>query len=104
MHAIAQPPGTRLVPQAFRVSYRLGQAPDDDVRFMARCAAVMPSDASVYGRYSGEVAQLLGARLFHRNLSLENPRPVSAKRMGNHTDCAIREVGDPPKVRRTAES
>ena len=96
-HGGAQPPGTRLVPQAFRVSYRLGQAPDDDVRFMARCAAVVPSDASVYGRYSGEVAQLQQRRDAARQAGGEAERPSLATaadgRLSRWAACSLRGQG-----------
>lgn len=47
----------------FSVSYRLGEPPDEDLRFVARCAAVVPTGASGFGMLMSKVAEFNGATL-----------------------------------------
>ncbi|KAL1499378.1 hypothetical protein AB1Y20_011584 [Prymnesium parvum] len=45
--------------QGLAVSFRLGHAPDDDLRFFTRAAAFFPAGGA-YSRYAGEVAAAFG--------------------------------------------
>lgn len=58
--AYTQRVGAHFARHGFAVDYRLGRAPDDDLRFMARCKAVVPTGTSGFAQLVAAVAQELG--------------------------------------------
>ena len=53
--------GSYFRDHGFEVRYRLGQSPDDDLRFIARCFAVVPTGASGFGQLAAKIAEIRGA-------------------------------------------
>ena len=52
--------GAHFLSQGFRVQYRIGKSPDDDLRFMARCSAVVPTGSSGFAQLAAAVSEQMG--------------------------------------------
>ena len=77
----------------FRVAIRMGRAPDDDVRYVARVGVFVPSGGA-YSRYAAAVAEALGVRVLRPNRTLYASVPSSVAAMRHlersRTQCATR--------------
>ena len=49
--------------RGFRVTLRLGQPPDEDLRFMVRCGAFVPSGASGFAQLAAQLVHMRGGRV-----------------------------------------